>query len=94
MIVRQAPTLNIKNPNTTNAMNKNNQKERKLRPFYQPCEICGKTNHSTEKWFSGANAANIPPPRKRRPEGQNQVQQRIAQPNSDVNDQAASPTLN
>ena len=35
---------------------------------------------------------NIPPPQNRRPEGQNQVQQRKAQSNSDGNAQAAAQT--
>ena len=47
-----------------------------------------------EKFYFGANADNRPPPRNRRAEGQNQVQQRSAQNNSDVNVQAAAQTLN
>ena len=88
------------NPNdnkvTNNAKgnNKNNQKDRRPRPVFPPCETCGRTNHSTEKYFLGANAANRPPPRNRRPEGQNQSQQNIAQNNSDGNVQAAAQALN
>ena len=85
---------NKKIPNKTNAVNKNNQKHRKPRPVYPPCETCGKTNHSTEKRYFGANATNRMPPRNRRPEGQNQAQQRNAQNNSVVNVQVAAQTLN
>ena len=80
--------------NNTNANNTNNQKDRRHRPVYPPCETCGKTYHSTEKCYFGANAANRPPPRNRRPEGQNQIQQRNAQSNSDGNFQAATQILN
>ena len=85
---------NNKASNNTNANNTNNQKHRKLRPVYPPCETCGKTNHSAEICYFGANAANRPPPRNKRPDGQNQVQQRIGQSNSDGNVQAAAKTLN
>ena len=50
------------------ANNTNNQRDRRPRPVFPPCETCGRTNHSTEKCFLGANAANRPPPRNRRPE--------------------------
>ena len=46
----------------TSANNTNNQKDRRPRPVYTPCETCGRTNHSTGKCYFGANAANIPPP--------------------------------
>ena len=68
---------NTSNPNgnvSNNNNNKNSNKaERKPKTVYQPCETCGKTNHSTEKSYFGANAANRPPPWHRRPERQNQV---------------------
>ena len=87
------------NPNHTvpvanKANNANNQRDRKPRPVFPPCETCGRTNHSTERCYLGANAANRPPPRNRRPEGQNQAQQRITQNNSDGNVQAAAQPLN
>ena len=88
------------NPNTnkvannTKGNNTNNQRDRRPRPVFPPCETCGRTNHSTEKCFLGANAANRPPPRNRRPEGQNQSQQNNAQNNSDANVQAAAQALN
>ena len=76
------------------ANNTNNQRDRKPRPVFPPCETCGRTNHSTERCHLGANAANRPPPRNRRLEGQNQSQQNNAQNNSDGNDQAAAQALN
>ena len=88
------------NPNnnkvTDNAKgnNTNNQRDRKPRPVFPPCETCGRTNHSTERCYLGANAANRPPPRNRRTEGQNQAQQRNTQNNSDGNVQAAPQPLN
>ena len=42
---------NINAPNNTNANNTNNQKDRRSRPVYPPCETCGKTYHSTGKCF-------------------------------------------
>ena len=82
------------NISTNTIANKtNNQKNRKSKPVYPPCETCGKTNHSIEKSCSGANAANKPPPRNKQPKGQNQVQQRNAQNNSDVNVEDAAQTL-
>ena len=75
---------NNKVSNRTNANKINVQRERRPLPVFPTCETCGKTNHSTEKCYLGANAVNRPPPpRNRRPEGQNQVQQRNAQSNSD-----------
>ena len=85
-------TSNNEIPEKTNAMNMNNQKDRKPGPVYPPGETCGKTNHDTEKCYFGAKAANRPPPRNRRQEGQ--IQEKNAQNNSDVNDQAAAQTLN
>ena len=76
---------NNKVANNTKANNINTQRNRRSRPVFPPCETCGRTNHSTEKCYLGANAANRPPPRNRRLEGQNQAQQRNAQSNSDGN---------
>ena len=61
--------LNNKVANNTKGNNINNQKDRRPRPVFPPCETSGRTNHSTEKTYLGANAANRPPPRNRRPEG-------------------------
>ena len=85
---------NNKVSNNTNANNTNNQRNRRSWPVYPPCETCGRTNHFTEKCYIEANAANRPPPRSRRSKGQNQVQQRIAQINSQGNVQTAAQTLN
>ena len=55
----------------TNDSNPNNHKiDRKSRTLYPPCETCGKTNHSTERCYVGANAANRPLPWKNKPEEQ------------------------
>ena len=55
----------------TNDSNPNNHKnDRKSRTFYPPCETCGKTNHSTERCYVGANAANRPLPWKNKPQEQ------------------------
>ena len=84
------PNNNSKVANNTTGNNINNQKDRKSRPVFPPCETYGRNNHSTEKCYLGANAANRPPPRNRRPEGQNQGQQNNAQSNSGGNVQAAA----
>ena len=55
----------------TNDSNPNNHKnDRKSRTLYPPCETCGKTNHSTERYYVGANAANRPLPWKNKPQEQ------------------------
>ena len=87
---------NTSNPNS-NAHNHNNNKnsnraERKPKTVFPPCETCGKTNHFTEKCYYGANAANRPPPRQRRPE--RQVQEGANQNNSNETTQAAAHNLN
>ena len=84
---------NNKVANNTKANNINNQRDRRSRLVFPPCETCGGTKHSTEKCYLGANAANRPPPRNRRPEVQNQGQQNNARSNSDGNVQAAAQTL-
>ena len=85
---------NNKVANNIKASNIINQSGRRSRPVFPPCETCGRTNHSTEKCFLRANAANRPPPRNRLPEGKNQVQLNNAQKNSDGNVQAAVRALN
>ena len=85
---------NPKAPVASKVNNANNQRDRKPRPVFPPCETCGRTNHSTERCYLGANAANRPPPRTRRPEGQNQAQQRGTQNNSDGKVQAVAQPLN
>ena len=55
--------INDSNPN-------NNESDRKSRTPYPPCETCGKTNHSTERCYVGANAANRPLPWKNKPQEQ------------------------
>ena len=57
------PSNNVNN-NDNNHKN-SNRADRKPKTVYPPCETCGKTSHSTEKCYFGANAANGPPPRHR-----------------------------
>ena len=85
---------NNKVANNTKGSNINIQRDRRARPVFPPCETCGRTNHSTEKCYLGANAASRPPQRNRRPEGQNQSQQNNAQNNPDGNLQASAQALN
>ena len=55
----------------TNDSNPNNHKiGTKSRNLYPPCETCGKTNHSTERCYVGANAANRLFPWKNKPQEQ------------------------
>ena len=84
------PNSNLNNNNNRNR----NRAERKQKTVYPPCETCGKTNHSTEKCCFGANAANRPPPRHRRPERQNQVSERANQSDNNEAPQAAAQNLN
>ena len=86
------PNGNVNNPNNNNR--NSNRADTKPKTVYPPCETCGKTNHSTERCFRGANAANRPPPRQRRPERQNQVQKRASQNGSTEINQAAAQNKN
>ena len=55
----------------TNDSNPSNHKiDRKFRTLYPPCETCRKANHSTERCYVGANAANRPIPWKNKPQEQ------------------------
>ena len=49
---------NNKVANNTKGNNINNQRNRRPRPVFPPGETCGRTSHSTEKCYLGANAAN------------------------------------
>ena len=88
---------NTSNPNSyannNNNNRNNNRAARKPKTVYPPCETCEKTNHSTEKCYFGANAANQPPPRHRRQERQNQVPERANQNDSNEAPQAAAQNL-
>ena len=88
---------NTSNPNS-NANNNNNgnsnRAELKPRTVYSPCETCGKTNHSTEKCYFGANADNRPPLRHRKPDRRNQVPERANESDSNEAPQAAAQNLN
>ena len=85
----------------SNSTNKNNNNyknteraERKPKTVHLPCEICGKIFNSTENCYYGADAANSPPPRHRKPERQSQVQERASQSDSNENTQATAQNLN
>ena len=80
--------------NNTNNNKNSNKAERKLKTVYPPCETCGNTNHSTEKCYFGANAADRPPPRHRRPERQNQVSKRANQNDTNEDPRAAAQNIN
>ena len=88
---------NTHNNNTVsngNANSENNRTDWKPRTVIPFCEACGKTNHSTGKYFFGANAANRPSHRKKRPMEQNQNQQQDTQINTIESVQAAAQVLN
>ena len=82
------PNSNVNNHNNNNR-NKN-KAERKPKTVYPPCGTCGKTNHFTKKRYYGANAANRPPPRQRRPARRDQVQERANRNDSNETTQAAA----
>ena len=58
------------NSDTNDAIPNNYKFDRKSRTLYPPCKTCGKTNHTTEKCYVGANAANKPLPWKNKPQQQ------------------------
>ena len=82
------------NVNNTNNNKNSNKAERQPKTVYPPCETYGKTDHSTEKCYFGANATNRPPSRHRRPERQNQVSGRANQCDTNEAPQAAVQNLN
>ena len=86
------PNGNVNNPNK-NKRN-SNRAERKQETVYPRCETCSKTNHTTKKCYRGANAAIKPPPRQRRRERQNHVQERANKNDSNETIQAAAQNLN
>ena len=80
-------------PNSTTNKNRNNDNhknsnraESEPKTVYPTCETCGKTIHSTEKCYYGANAANRPPP--------GTVQERANQNDSNEITEAAAQHLN
>ena len=86
------PSSNVNNYNNNNK--NSNRAEKKPKIVYPPCETFDKANHSTEKCYYRANAANRPPPRQRSPERQNQVQERANQSDSNETTQAEAQNLN
>ena len=85
---------NKNNNNNNNNYKNNDRAEGKPKTVYPPCETCGKTNYHTEKCYYGAKAANRPPPRHRRPQRQNQIQERANQNDSNETTQTAAQNLN
>ena len=67
------------NGNNTNNNKNSNKTERKPETVYPSCETCGKTNHSADRCYVGANAANRPLAWKSKPEGQSGHHQQDAQ---------------
>ena len=82
-------THNNKTVMNGNANSLNNRIDRKPRTLCAACETCDRTNHSIEKFYFGANAANRPPPRNRKPMEQSQNQQQDTQINTVERVQAA-----
>ena len=81
------PNSNVTSYNNNNNNHKNsNRAERKPKIMHTHHVRSKKTNHSTEKGYFGASAANRLPARQRKPDGQNQVQKRFNQ--SDSNESA------
>ena len=77
---RDANNSNLNNNNNNhNNYRNSNRAERKPDTVYLTCETCGKTNHSAERCYVGANAANRPLPWKSKPEGQSGHYQQDAQ---------------
>ena len=58
------------NSDTSDSDPNNHKIDRNSRTLYPPCETCGKTNHSTERCYVGANAANRPLQWKNKPQEQ------------------------
>ena len=58
------------NSDTSDSNPNNHKNDRKSKTLYPPCETCGKMNHSTERCYVGANAANRPLPWKNKPQEQ------------------------
>ena len=89
------PNSNLNNKNNNHSNYKNsNRAERKPETVYLPCETCGKTNHSAESCYVGANAANRPLPWKSKPEGQSGHHQQDAQNSITVRVRATAQHLN
>ena len=70
---------NNTNNNDHNNFKNSNKAERKPETVYPPGETCGKTNHSADRCYVGANAANRPLPWKNKLEGQRGHHQQDAQ---------------
>ena len=58
------------NSDTHDSIPNNYKIDKKPKTVYPPCETCGKMNHSAERCYVGANAANKPLPWKSKPQQQ------------------------
>ena len=88
------PNIDVnKNDNNNNNHKNSNRAKKRPKTVYPPCATCRKTNHSTEKCYFGANAASRPPPRHRRPQGQNLVPERANHSDSNEVAQTAAQNL-
>ena len=58
------------NSDTHDSKPNNYKTDRKCRTVYPTCETSGKTNHSAERCYVGANAVNKPHPWKSKPQQQ------------------------
>ena len=85
---------NNTNNNDHNNFKNSNTAETKPETVYPPCETCDKTNHSAERCYVGANAANRPLPWKRKPEEQGGHFQQDAQNSITACVQATAQYLN
>ena len=63
------------NKSNSNKNKNSNRAHRNLKTVYPTSETCDKTNHFTERWYVGANAANRPFPWKIEQKRQNELQQ-------------------
>ena len=87
------PDNNTNNKDPNNFKN-SNRAETKPETVYLPCETCGQTNHSADRCYVGANAANRPLPWKSKPEGQSGHFQQDAQNSITACVQATAQYLN
>ena len=99
METKTVAPITLSQTTTQTKKNNNNYKNSnraKTKPgtVYPPFQTGGKTNHSTEKSYYGANAANRPPPRHKRRESQNQVKERANQNDSNETTQFGAQNLN
>ena len=67
---RDQKTANETGGKPESPANSDQKQKQKEKPKYPPCETCKKTNHTTDKCYFGANAANKPQPRNKKNDAQ------------------------